>query len=314
MHMESAFIATSVAAVMGGASATTLGISIKQIKKEDIRENIPKIAMAGALVFGMQMLNFTIPGTGSSGHIGGGMLLTSLFGPHIAFVVMSIILGVQCLFFGDGGLMALGCNIWNMGFYSCFLGYYFIYKPLSVKRMSGFRLFLISVLGSIATLQLGALSVVLETSASGITQLPFSDFVRMMQPIHLAIGAMEGLITFAILYVAKFMERQKAAKNLETAAFGGMAFLSAGILSSFASANPDGLEWAVSRIIGNGNLSGQGGLFHVTDMIQSVTSILSDYTVTVISNGFLSTAAAGVLGAGMTGILIILGMKSISWN
>ncbi len=76
---------------------------------------IPLMGVLGAFIFAAQMINFTIPGTGSSGHLGGGMILAILLGPHAAFLVMASVLTVQALFFADGGLLALGCNIWNLG-------------------------------------------------------------------------------------------------------------------------------------------------------------------------------------------------------
>nr|WP_302654788.1 energy-coupling factor ABC transporter permease [uncultured Agathobaculum sp.] len=88
---------------------------------------------AGAAVFAAQMMNFTIAGTGSSGHIGGGFLLAAVLGPVPAYLVMSVILTVQCLLFGDGGLLALGCNLFNMGIVPCFLIYPLLKKLLGTK-------------------------------------------------------------------------------------------------------------------------------------------------------------------------------------
>lgn len=76
------------------------------------------------------MINFTIPGTGSSGHLCGGMLLSALLGPYAGFLTMIGVLLIQCLLFADGGLLALGCNIWNMAFYGCFIGALLIWKPM----------------------------------------------------------------------------------------------------------------------------------------------------------------------------------------
>ena len=111
------------------------------------------------------------------------------------------ILAVVVLVVG-GGLMALGANIWNMAFYGCFVGYYLIWKPIvsagaGNKAAQRLRIIIASVVGCVVTLQLGAFSVVLETSLSGITELPFGAFVALMQPIHLAIGLVEGLVTAA---------------------------------------------------------------------------------------------------------------------
>ena len=88
------------------------------------------MAVTAALVFAGQMINYTIPGTGSSGHMCGGMLLSALLGPQAGFLSMIVILAIQCLFFADGGLMALGANVWNMAFYGCFVGYYLIWRPI----------------------------------------------------------------------------------------------------------------------------------------------------------------------------------------
>lgn len=95
-------------------------------------------------------------------------------------------------------MLALGCNVWNMAFYGCFIGT-LIWHAVNKKGFSRRRITAASVLGCILTLQLGAFSVTLQTLASGVTELPFGVFVATMQPIHLAIGAVEGLITAAVL-------------------------------------------------------------------------------------------------------------------
>ena len=86
------------------------------------------MGVMGAFVFAAQMINFTIPGTGSSGHLTGGLMLTALLGPYAGFLTMVGILAIQCLLFADGGLLALGCNIWNMAFYGCFISSMLIFK------------------------------------------------------------------------------------------------------------------------------------------------------------------------------------------
>ena len=135
-------------------------------------------------------------------------MLTALFGPYAGFLSMIVVLAIQCLFFADGGLMALGANVWNMASYGCFVGYFLIWRPIMKsglfagrgKKAAGrAKIILASILGCVITLQLGAFSVVLETSLSGITELPFGAFCALMQPIHLAIGLVEGLITAAVL-------------------------------------------------------------------------------------------------------------------
>ena len=203
MHMADALLSPAVAVTMYAASAAAAGVSLVQLRREELaapetaKKKLPTMAVMSALVFAGQMINYTIPGTGSSGHLCGGMLLSAMLGPWAGFLSMIVILAIQALFF------ALGANVWNMAFYGCFVGYFLIYRPLMRGNLSAgkarLRLTLASVLGCVATLQLGAFSVVLETTLSGITALPLGAFAVLMQPIHLAIGLVEGLITAAVL-------------------------------------------------------------------------------------------------------------------
>ena len=128
MHMADALITPAVAATMYACSGVAAGYSIKKVHKGNELKEVPVMGVMGAFVFATQMINFTIPGTGSSGHLCGGMLLTALLGPHAAFLTMIGVLLIQCLLFADGGLLALGCNIWNMAFYGCFIGSILIWK------------------------------------------------------------------------------------------------------------------------------------------------------------------------------------------
>lgn len=133
MHMADALLAPTVAATMYAASTVTAGASIVKLNREEkldhesAAKKLPTMAVMSALVFAGQMINYTIPGTGSSGHICGGMLLTSVLGPWAGFLSIIAVLAIQCLFFADGGLMALGANIWNMAFYGCFVGYFSLF-------------------------------------------------------------------------------------------------------------------------------------------------------------------------------------------
>ena len=140
MHMADALLTPAVAGVMYAASAVVAGASIVELHKEEKQDltsaakKLPTMAVMSALVFAGQMINYTIPGTGSSGHLCGGLLLTSVLGPWAGFLSMIVILTIQCLFFADGGLLALGANVWNMAFYGCFVGYFLIYRPLMRSR------------------------------------------------------------------------------------------------------------------------------------------------------------------------------------
>lgn len=199
MHMADALLSPAVAGTMYACSGIAASYSIKKVRLENDSKKIPVMGVMGAFVFAAQMINFTIPGTGSSGHLCGGMLLSAILGPEAGFLTMIGVLLIQCLLFADGGILALGGNIWNMAFYGCFIGAMFVWKYTMRQGMSEKKIITASILGSVLTLQLGAFSVTLQTLASGITQLPFGIFVSVMQPIHLAIGLVEGVITSAVL-------------------------------------------------------------------------------------------------------------------
>lgn len=336
MHMADALLAPAVAATMYAASAVTVGASVKTLRKDENKAKLPTMAVASALVFAGQMINYTIPGTGSSGHMCGGMLLTSLLGPQAGFLSMVVILAIQALFFADGGLLALGANCWNMAFYGCFAGYYLLWRPLMRSKLfSGLgakgaaraKIILASVLGCILTLQLGAFSVVLQTSASGITELPFGVFVSIMQPIHLAIGLVEGLITSAVLlfvYEARpelimdmtVAEGEKSKCSLKTTLviLAVVVAIVGGGLSLFASSNPDGLEWSMFGNAESGYSENMGldeeqygiasNAADVAASIQDKTAFLPDYA---FAN---SDSAAGTTVSGLVGSAIVAGLAA----
>ncbi len=165
-----------------------------------------------------------------------------------------------------------------------------------------------SVIGCILTLQLGAFSVTIETLLSGVTELPFTAFVGLMQPIHLAIGLVEGLITAAVLifvYEARpellwgcAVEKNKQAKLSKGATIAiltGITAVTGGVLSLFASAFPDGLEWAIEHIAGTTDLPAAGAQA-AAQSIQEKTSFLPDYAFSG-SDSVLGTSVSGIVGA-----------------
>lgn len=334
MHMADALLAPAVAATMYVASGATAGLSIHQLRKDDESQKLPTMAVTAALVFAGQMINYTIPGTGSSGHMCGGMLLSALLGPWAGFLSMVVILAIQCLFFADGGLMALGANIWNMAFYGCFVGYFLIWRPLMRAKLFGEgkrgqrgRIITASVLGCVLTLQLGAFSVVLETSLSGITELPFGAFVALMQPIHLAIGLVEGLVTAAVLLfvyesrpsllqdVVETGAGEKRSLKAVIAVFAAVALVVGGGLSLLASANPDGLEWALFGNAEEGYSENMGldeedygvtsAAADAAQSVQDRTAFLPDYAF-ANSDAPVGTSVSGVVGSAMVAGVALL--------
>jgi len=312
MHMADALVIPAVAGTMYVASAAAAGYSIKKVRLENEPKKIPAMGVMGAFVFAAQMINFTIPGTGSSGHLCGGMLLTAMLGPWAGFLTMIGILLIQCLIFADGGLLALGCNIWNMAFYGCFIGGFLIWKPFMKAGMTKKKITAASVAACVLTLQMGAFSVALETFFSGITELPFGVFVGAMQPIHLAIGLAEGAVTAAVLcfvYEARpemlwaageaSAEREGRLSFKRTAAMlAGAAAFMAGVASLFASALPDGLEWSVERVAGTAELAAAGSAYEAAESIQNTTAVLPDYGF-AFSDSAIGTTVSGLLGGAL---------------
>lgn len=335
MHMADALLAPAVAATMYAASTATAGVSVFQLKREfslgqeDNLKKVPTMAVMASLVFAGQMINYTIPGTGSSGHICGGVMLSALLGPWAGFLSMIAVLLIQCLFFADGGLMALGANIWNMAFYGCILGYFLLFRPIIRGKILGkinarMRIIIASIACCIITLQLGAFSVVLETGASGITDLPFAAFVALMQPIHLAIGLIEGLVTAAILVfvyenrpemIIGLNDEKEGRTSFKTTLviLGIVACVTGGLFSQFASGNPDGLEWS---LFGNEEAGYEANMglneeeYGITSQaaqtaaeIQTKTAFLPDYAFAKDEENKLGTTVSGLVGSIMVAML-----------
>lgn len=314
MHMADALITPAVATTMYVMSGVAAGVSVNKLRDEDFTKKLPVMGVMGAFVFATQMINFTIPGTGSSGHLCGGMMLSALLGPYAGFLTMISVLLIQCLMFADGGLLALGCNVWNMAFYGCFVGALLIWKPMMDKGFSKRKITIASIVGCVLTLQLGAFSVTIETLLSGVTELPFNVFVATMQPIHLAIGFVEGLITAAVLvfvYEARpeFLYGYEGSHDEANAVNGGKlsykatiitlavtALVIGGGLSLVASSNPDGLEWSMEKVAGTSELEAEGPAYETAAGIQDSTALLPDYAF-ADSDSVIGTSFSGVVGS-----------------
>ncbi|NTV04959.1 MAG: cobalamin biosynthesis protein CbiM, partial [Chlorobiaceae bacterium] len=290
MHMADALLSPVVGSAFWIASGTLIGYSAKKITEENDNSKTPLMGVLGAFVFATQMINFSIPGTGSSGHLGGGLLLAVLLGPYRAFITLASVLIIQCLFFADGGVLALGCNMFNLAFFPAFIAFPFIYKVIAGSSVSPGKLAAGSMTAATAGLLMGALSVVLQTLFSGITELPFSAFILFMLPIHLAIGIIEGLVTWGVLaFVAKtepaLLVPAKMASHprFTFALFTVPALLIGGVISWFASPQPDGLEWSIAKVSGSEEFRPASGPVHdaLADFQQKI-AFLPDY-------GFISS-------------------------
>lgn len=318
MHMADALISPTVGGLFWAAAALTAVKSARTADGEGEDQCNVLMGVLAALVFAAQMINFAIPGTGSSGHISGGMLLAILLGRERAFLSMTVILTVQALFFADGGLLALGCNLFNIGFLPCYCAYPLVYKKISAAFSGRRAIFAASLLASVTALLLGAFFVTVQTLLSGITAVPFSLFLALMLPVHLVIGMVEGAITaLAVLYLLGNEPAllSPAAKRAPAGRGGTLSllllatFLIGGALSLFASSLTDGLEWSLERA--RAELGDGGGLHALSSRLQKWTAFLPDYAFKGSEEGVerLSASFSGVLGSTLT--LAIAGAAAI---
>lgn len=305
MHMADALVSPTVAATTAAAAVALIGVSVKKVSRSRREDIVPLMGVMGAFVFAAQMINFSIPGTGSSGHVVGGVLLAAVLGPWAAFITLTSVLVIQCLVFADGGLLALGCNIINMATTSTLLAYAIAYRPISGSSRSPLRLILASVAASVLALEVGAVGVTIETELSGITALPVGTFLKYMLPIHLVIGLIEGLATGAVLsFLAKYRPDTLFIRDIEPSytgskkrkyvvmgVFAVVAILLTATFSVIASENPDGLEWSVEKVAGwtelsskklpttmmpgyNSSLSGIIGAIMVITLLWGISTII----------------------------------------
>lgn len=335
MHMADALISPTVGGSMWVVAAGAIALCSGRLKRNLDDRKIPLMGVLGAFIFAAQMINFTIPGTGCSGHLGGGMILAILLGPAAGFITMASVLTVQALFFADGGLLALGSNIINLGALTCFVAYPLIFRPLAGHDPSRVRLSLACLFSAVIGLQLGSFGVVAETALSGVADLPFTSFLLLMQPIHLLIGVMEGLVTAVV--VAFIWKARPEVLLLNPVSKPSNSFcckrvlvpllvvtlLCGGLLSGFASTRPDGLEWAVERAAEH-----EGAVALTTnssqtifEQVQSWTAFLPDYgfpsesvqSIHPLGEGGLptptmETSLSGLIGGMLTLLLVVLGV------
>ena len=301
MHLGNGIICPVTGIPMLAISGAAAIYAYKKATNDFSKDKIFSAAAAAGLVFALQMINFSIPQTGSSGHIIGGILLSALIGRYAGFLAMCSILIVQAVFFADGGLLALGCNIFNMGVLSCFVAYPLLYKPLAKrsKPVAG------AILASVGALQLGSIAVVLEGALSGsIAMSSVWNFTGLMQMIHLPIGLVEGIVTAAVVVAAKFASSKKLSYFLSIT-----AVILAGVISPYASQKPDGLEWSLLNISDSVVMQTQGLLYEFSQTVQAKSAIFTGMPYTFGAIAGLFAVAAIMFATGM-----LLSRKMVSEN
>ncbi|MEW5872670.1 MAG: energy-coupling factor ABC transporter permease [Chloroflexota bacterium] len=288
MHIPDGFLSVTVSLVLWAISAIVIGVALVRVNKDLGERQVPMMGVLAAAIFAGQMLNFAVAG-GTSGHLMGAALATILLGPWAAILVMTTVVGVQALIFQDGGLLALGANVFNMGVIGVAVAY-MVYQ--TVRKLSGGRkwgLFAGGFLAAWLSIEIAALAAGLQLAFSGTS--PANIAIPAMAGIHALIGIGEGLITvgaLAFIYATRRDLLEMDAKSPVGGAIvwlGGLAIaIALAIASPLASAHPDGLEW----------VAGQRGFLEAAR--GPLYEIVPDYVFPGISNEALATIIAGILG------------------
>lgn len=304
MHIPDGMLSNTVAITTDAASIAVVGYGVYWVRKYYDQKKVVLMAVLGALIFALQMLNFPVAG-GTSGHFTGGALAGIVLGPWPATIILTALLAVQALIFKDGGVLALGANALNMAIIAPFLGY-FIYKTLS-SRFSTIKSRVISAAAaSWISAVASSIVVAIEIWLSGNANLGI--VLGSMTGWHAIIGIGEALITAGLVaYLFKVRPDLVSSSSEDTSGVRPMknvvitllviAVLLAS-LSFVASSHPDGLEFVyfesgIGKAFQEFSLVGDGGIF-------------ADYGVRGINNNVIASALAGIVGLAATGAAIWL--------
>ena len=297
LHIPDGFLSVVIALVFWVITAAAVGVAITKTNKTLGEKQVPLMGIMAAFIFAAQMLNFPVLG-GTSGHFLGGALAAIVLGPWAGILVMTAVIALQGLLFQDGGLLAMGANIFNMGLLTAMIGYGLYRSALNQNKTVR-----LAVAGTAAWLSTvaSALTASLQLWLSGATQLQI--VVPAMLGVHVLIGLGEAVITVAAL--AFILQTRPDLLDSQAVAdkggrgwvvVGGVVALATVLLSPLASADPDGLERVATDM----------GFLRLSQ--SAPYKLLPDYTIPFLGQTALSTIVAGAVGALVVlGLMIVLG-------
>jgi len=195
-HIPDGFLNIATVATTYAVSVGSVSYAVKEANKKLREKHIPLMGVLAAFIFAAQMLNFPIIG-GTSGHLIGAALAAILLGPWASVLIMSCVLLAQSLIFQDGGLLALGANIFNMGIVASFSGYYLYRLAISLLGDERRGRLIGGFVGAWGSVFLAATACAIELVVSGTS--PIAVVLPAMAGLHAIIGIGEGLITGAAL-------------------------------------------------------------------------------------------------------------------
>jgi cobalt/nickel transport system permease protein len=255
LHIPDNLLDLKTCAATAGASAAVVAYALRRIDRQQAQRTAPIMGVVAASLFAAQMMNLPIPG-GTSGHLLGGVLAAVMLGPWNGLLVLTVVLAVQCVLFQDGGVTALGANIFNVGVIGSVIGYS-IFAP--IRRVVGGAKGTVvgSVVAAWFSVVLGATACSVEIALSGKYQL--APALGIMLLIHSVIGIGEAAVTgLAISYVLRTRSDLVYGQACQTGALArsgqvvlaglALAIVIAVFLSPFASQLPDGLDATLARL------------------------------------------------------------------
>jgi cobalt/nickel transport system permease protein len=195
MHIPDGFLSPAAWIPAWAISTGGIGFCLKKTSEKLKERMVPLMGVMSAFIFAAQMINFPVFG-GTSGHLFGGVLAAVLLGPYAGAVVLACVLIFQCLVFQDGGLLALGANVFNMAIAGT-MGGYALYS--AVARFRGGRSGVLTgaAVASWCSVVAAAVLCALEIALSGTAPLPV--ILPAMAGIHALIGIGEAVITVSVL-------------------------------------------------------------------------------------------------------------------
>jgi cobalt/nickel transport system permease protein len=194
MHIPDGFVSGPVAGVGFAVAGVAIGFAVWKTNRTLRERFIPLMGVMAAFIFAAQMMNFPVAG-GTSGHMVGGALAAILLGPWAAMIVMTSVVGVQALIFQDGGLAALGDNVFNMAVVACLVGYAVYMVFMRFSQVAPWARYVAAFAAAWLSVEVAAIACSFELALSDTS--PLSVALPAMVGVHAAIGVGEGLITVA---------------------------------------------------------------------------------------------------------------------
>jgi len=194
MHIPDGFIDLPTSGSVGLLAVAGTAIALKKARTELDDRTAPLAGLTAVFIFAVQMLNFPVA-AGTSGHLLGGALATVLVGPWTACLAVTVVLGVQALLFADGGLTALGLNVFNLSMVAVLASYLVFVAAKKILPKTRGSVPLAAAIAAFVSVPVSASAFSLQYALGGTGTAPASTVFAAMFSTHVLIGIGEALIT-----------------------------------------------------------------------------------------------------------------------